>query len=292
MSLVDGQVIEVPGKKKAYNDQSDFFLEDPGVKMSNGSSENVARSLKTGTWKSTIDKCKAASFVLRKAVENPEIADNWLQGLVQKEASMAQPQVAVGKLGAVAAGVRPLVVGAIAMANLPKAAVPRPGGVGPARFPLLQSVQVRPGMVGGVFRPMGARALGSATLARPGMPGAAARPAAAKPGVPRPTGAVRPVTVGGMNFARPAAQGGVRPAKAFGGFGAARPQVGGGIRPGQAAFRPAQVGGARPGGIGAVRPGFPRPVGQIANARATIRPGMAGAIRPLAGARPGMQRKG
>jgi hypothetical protein len=93
ISLVDGSMVSVPAPEKKYADQCDFFLEDPGIRLSTQRSENVARSLKKVPWQTTLQKCQDVASTLRGAFVTD--ADEWINSLIKKAAS----QAAAAKLG-------------------------------------------------------------------------------------------------------------------------------------------------------------------------------------------------
>lgn len=83
LSVVDGAIITAPGATKQWADQSDFFIEEPGVRMAKDVTENLARSLKEGTWGLTIERCSAAAAELRADADSPGAADVWIDNLVR-----------------------------------------------------------------------------------------------------------------------------------------------------------------------------------------------------------------
>eukprot|EP00927_Polykrikos_kofoidii_P073952 TRINITY_DN69957_c0_g1_i1.p1 TRINITY_DN69957_c0_g1~~TRINITY_DN69957_c0_g1_i1.p1 ORF type:complete len:456 (-),score=69.23 TRINITY_DN69957_c0_g1_i1:375-1742(-) len=91
LSIVDGAIMEVraPSKvvqdQKVWPDSSSFFIEDPGVRLVKGTSENVARSLKTGTWATILERCGTAAATLRKAAEDENVGLSWVSDLVQRD---------------------------------------------------------------------------------------------------------------------------------------------------------------------------------------------------------------
>mmetsp|Transcript_48821 Transcript_48821/g.145890 ORF Transcript_48821/g.145890 Transcript_48821/m.145890 type:complete len:486 (+) Transcript_48821:88-1545(+) len=85
ISLVDGTMIEVPKPSKVWADSTSLFIEDPGVRMSKGTSENVARSLKVAPWRITLKRCEAAAATLRAG--HPDAADAWIGRLLQEAAA-------------------------------------------------------------------------------------------------------------------------------------------------------------------------------------------------------------
>merc|ERR1712232_1453440 len=88
ISLVDGSMIEVPRPSKQYGDQSSLYIEDPGIRKVKGTHDNVARSLKTGTWRTTLDKCREAARVLK---EDGDGAQAWLSSLVLRARAKEGP---------------------------------------------------------------------------------------------------------------------------------------------------------------------------------------------------------
>lgn len=96
ISLVDNTISEVPPPKQQYADQSSLFIEDPGIRMTKGTSENVARSLKVAPWKASMDKCTAAAKTLRD--EDPAAADAWVAALLRRVAD-EKNQAAQGHVG-------------------------------------------------------------------------------------------------------------------------------------------------------------------------------------------------
>jgi len=97
LSLIDVSMIKVPAATKQWADQTSFFIEDPGIRLTKGTSENVARALKSRPWRVSLDRCKAAAATLRS--DDPADADAWmiklLQGAaaVRKEAEAAKRNV-------------------------------------------------------------------------------------------------------------------------------------------------------------------------------------------------------
>mmetsp|Transcript_36681 Transcript_36681/g.80402 ORF Transcript_36681/g.80402 Transcript_36681/m.80402 type:complete len:428 (-) Transcript_36681:17-1300(-) len=84
ISLVDGMIVEIPEAKKQYPDQCSFFLEDPGIKIITGRSENVARALKWEAWQISLARCREAASALR----TPR-ASAWAAGLMRSSSAMA-----------------------------------------------------------------------------------------------------------------------------------------------------------------------------------------------------------
>merc|ERR1712176_1412924 len=80
-------MVLVPKVAHKYPDQCDFFIEDPGIKMSVDRSENVARSLKKNSWRTTLERCRGAASTLRG--ESATAADDWMSSLVRRAASQA-----------------------------------------------------------------------------------------------------------------------------------------------------------------------------------------------------------
>jgi len=96
ISLVDRALIAAPPPAKVFPDSSPFFIEDPGVRMSKDSTENVARSLKKATWRTTGERCAAAASTLRRAAQSDRGAQAWVAGLVRRcAAAQAAPAAGV-----------------------------------------------------------------------------------------------------------------------------------------------------------------------------------------------------
>mmetsp|Transcript_109598 Transcript_109598/g.316887 ORF Transcript_109598/g.316887 Transcript_109598/m.316887 type:complete len:460 (+) Transcript_109598:40-1419(+) len=102
LSLVDGNIIEVPPPTKTWIGNSDLFIEDPGARIGKGSSMNIASSLKAFNWAYTLERCADAAMLLRAGVSyvggGPQAAQNmggggggtvarlWLEGLLRRGA--------------------------------------------------------------------------------------------------------------------------------------------------------------------------------------------------------------
>jgi len=82
ISIVDGTLIEVLPPDKKCQANSKFYLEDPGSKITKDISKSIARSLTTGSWKTTLDQCKSISAKLR--AQSPEDASAWFTNLLQQ----------------------------------------------------------------------------------------------------------------------------------------------------------------------------------------------------------------
>jgi len=97
ISLVDGEMVEVPTPRQQYKDQTRFFLEDPGIRMATGRSENVARSLKKVPWQTSLDKCQDVVNTLRAG--DPAAAEVWIKNLLDKSlaATASKPTPAVAE---------------------------------------------------------------------------------------------------------------------------------------------------------------------------------------------------
>lgn len=114
ISLVDGTIIQVAKPSKTWADSTSFFIEDPGVRMAKGSSENVARSLKVAPWKMTLQRCEATAASLRA---HPEAGEAWLQRLLQQVAAEAAAKVKVAAPAPAAAVARRPLLGQLAKAR-------------------------------------------------------------------------------------------------------------------------------------------------------------------------------
>lgn len=256
LSLVDGAVIEIPDQKKQVPTQADLYIEDPGIKITNGTSENVAASLKSSSWKTALSRCGVAAAALRS--EKEKAADQWLFQVLQKAQSSAAPA---------AAATPPKAGGAAVAAGKPQ--LPQKAGLRPAGTVVAPSA-VRP--AGGARPP--APKVGSVKVVPATRPAAPVRPGTAAARAPRPPsaqGGARPVAA-----VRPAVRPGVRP-----GFQPVGPTAGSApaVRPGIAQARPG-VTGAKipPAGVKLGQPGGVRPATVVAATRpaAAVRP----AVRP------------
>jgi len=200
MSLVDGMIIEAPEAKKNWADQADFFLEDPGVKMAKGLTENVARSLKVKTWQATIAKCQQAAAILRS--EGDESAQRWLRSLLPH-----LPQQQANGAPAKAAKVTPPVAAAFGANNAPKAmgviapafaaATGKEAAAAFASSTPKASSAITPSkaaMAAGVIAPQGSKAAAMASVPKAG---------AAKAGMTKASMAIIP-PAGGMKIPPPA----------------------------------------------------------------------------------------
>eukprot|EP00930_Biecheleria_cincta_P009043 TRINITY_DN11067_c0_g1_i1.p1 TRINITY_DN11067_c0_g1~~TRINITY_DN11067_c0_g1_i1.p1 ORF type:complete len:408 (-),score=86.62 TRINITY_DN11067_c0_g1_i1:132-1355(-) len=91
ISLVEGSMIEVPPPSKQWPDQCTFFLEDPGIRIRRGEIQNVARSLQTGPWRSSLERCENAARSLKELAaddkswsgQSEDALDAWLSSLEQ-----------------------------------------------------------------------------------------------------------------------------------------------------------------------------------------------------------------
>eukprot|EP00928_Gymnodinium_smaydae_P032689 TRINITY_DN23607_c0_g5_i1.p1 TRINITY_DN23607_c0_g5~~TRINITY_DN23607_c0_g5_i1.p1 ORF type:complete len:474 (-),score=95.78 TRINITY_DN23607_c0_g5_i1:78-1463(-) len=98
VSLVDGDVVAVPaGGGKRYADQCSFFIEDPGIRLVKGVSENVARSLKVGAWRETLGRCRRAADAL---AASDSAASAWLRGYIPVSNDDSAPATHISALGA------------------------------------------------------------------------------------------------------------------------------------------------------------------------------------------------
>lgn len=82
----------MPPIKKQWSDQIDVFLEDPGIKMAVGRSENVARALKKGPWLTTLNKAREAATSLR--ADSTSAADDWVADLITRAEADAAAKAA------------------------------------------------------------------------------------------------------------------------------------------------------------------------------------------------------
>lgn len=233
LSLVDTRLIEVPKPTKTWADSTSFYIEDPGPRVTKGTSDNVARSVKMGPWQVTMKKCAEAAKVLR--AEKPQVALNWIRSLSSKVASER------AKAAKAAAD----------KARAAKAPVLAP------RTLAAQGVALRPAMMlaGGLRPGFGALAAGGV---RPGIGGLAAgglRPAATgfRPGGPRPPSTPPPGKGVGVAWGSKAGtQAPLRP-----GVQAPVPVVAGARGPAAIAARPG-TGPVRPGTASVVRSSTPQ----------------------------------
>jgi len=60
VSLVTQAAVQGPA-----GDQAPFFIEDPGIRLSVGRIDNVARSLRDSTWRTILGRCRGAAGALR-----------------------------------------------------------------------------------------------------------------------------------------------------------------------------------------------------------------------------------
>jgi len=95
ISIVEGTFTEVPPPEKKFHDTCRFYLEDPGPNLTKNAHENVARSLKAGPWKTTLDRCKGLSDKLR--AQSPEDASAWFASLLHQIKAEAEAANAAAK---------------------------------------------------------------------------------------------------------------------------------------------------------------------------------------------------
>jgi len=146
MSIVDGDIIEVPAPSKTWADSCSLFVEDPGVRLGKGVSENVARSLKVAPWNITLRRSRAAAEELRAAAngDRADAARDWLACLVRESKAERHPVAPRQRFGPGAIGGLPIKRPWQPMA--PAMSVRPPMGIVPPR----QAAQPLP-MRGGCF---------------------------------------------------------------------------------------------------------------------------------------------
>jgi len=100
LSLVDGNIVEVPAPTKTWVGNSELFIEDPGARIGKGASQNIASSLKAFNWGYTLERCAEVAMLLRAGVgyigAQPTqdagggggiVARLWLEGLLRRGAA-------------------------------------------------------------------------------------------------------------------------------------------------------------------------------------------------------------
>lgn len=91
ISLVEGGLIEVPSPSKQWPDQCKFFIEDPGIRIRRGEIANVGRSMQSGPWRTTLERCENAARSLRELAaddqswsgHSEDALDAWISSLEQ-----------------------------------------------------------------------------------------------------------------------------------------------------------------------------------------------------------------
>eukprot|EP00747_Dinoflagellata_sp_TGD_P209108 gnl/TRDRNA2_/TRDRNA2_82531_c0_seq1.p1 gnl/TRDRNA2_/TRDRNA2_82531_c0~~gnl/TRDRNA2_/TRDRNA2_82531_c0_seq1.p1 ORF type:complete len:451 (-),score=56.68 gnl/TRDRNA2_/TRDRNA2_82531_c0_seq1:39-1391(-) len=86
LSLVSGKLIRRP-----TGEESPFYIEDPGVKIATGQSENVARALREHTWRSICARCRRAAETLQA----DSAVSAWAESLAVSRERATSPRVVI-----------------------------------------------------------------------------------------------------------------------------------------------------------------------------------------------------